>query len=99
MNMVFEMSREPGNAHQGLFMENGSGGFMSDLVFRGGNRAMFVGNQQWVGLLCLICSDSDCYSRFTVRNISISDADTAIFAIWNWGMNLRSIVNPEVFII
>ncbi|TFK42712.1 glycoside hydrolase family 55 protein [Crucibulum laeve] len=37
MNIVFEMSRDPNTAHQGIWMENGSGGYMGDLVFNGGN--------------------------------------------------------------
>jgi hypothetical protein len=32
---------------QGIFAENGSGGFMSDLVFTGGNFGMYGGNQQF----------------------------------------------------
>lgn len=31
-----------------MFMENGSGGFMGDLVFNGGKVGLTVGNQQWV---------------------------------------------------
>lgn len=33
--------------HQGIFMENGSGGFMSDLIFNGGKFGIWVGNQQF----------------------------------------------------
>jgi glucan 1,3-beta-glucosidase len=29
-----------------MFMENGSGGFMGDLVFNGGHFGLWVGNQQ-----------------------------------------------------
>ncbi|KAG6814279.1 hypothetical protein H0H92_013404 [Tricholoma furcatifolium] len=36
MNIVFEMSTASDTAHQGIWMENGSGGFMGDLVFNGG---------------------------------------------------------------
>ncbi|KAF7125689.1 hypothetical protein CNMCM5793_001982 [Aspergillus hiratsukae] len=48
-NIRFEMIRGGGDANkqQGIFMDNGSGGFMSDLVFNGGNYGMFVGNQQF----------------------------------------------------
>jgi glucan 1,3-beta-glucosidase len=45
-NIRFEMIR--GDSQQsGIFMDNGSGGFMSDLTFNGGNIAMFLGNQQF----------------------------------------------------
>ncbi|KAJ7768007.1 glycoside hydrolase family 55 protein [Mycena olivaceomarginata] len=41
------MSTAPDTAHQGLVMENGSGGFVGDLVFNGGKIGMSVGNQQF----------------------------------------------------
>ncbi|KAL9074469.1 MAG: hypothetical protein Q9161_002257 [Pseudevernia consocians] len=47
-NIVFEMVQGgTGNQQSGIFMDNGSGGFYSDLVFNGGNYGMFVGNQQF----------------------------------------------------
>ncbi|OCH91433.1 exo-beta-1,3-glucanase [Obba rivulosa] len=47
MNIVVEMSTASGNNHRGLYMENGSGGFMGDLVFNGGQYGLQVGNQQF----------------------------------------------------
>ena len=44
-NIVFEMAQ--GGTQNGIFMDNGSGGFYADLVFNGGNYGMFVGNQQF----------------------------------------------------
>ncbi|KAL4973396.1 pectate lyase superfamily protein-domain-containing protein [Aspergillus desertorum] len=48
-NIRFEMVKGGGseNKQQGIFMDNGSGGFMTDLTFNGGNYGMFVGNQQF----------------------------------------------------
>ena len=47
-NIVFNMIKGgSGNKQQGIFMDNGSGGWMSDLIFNGGNYGMFVGNQQF----------------------------------------------------
>jgi glucan 1,3-beta-glucosidase len=46
-NLVFKMSTASNTAHQGVWMENGSGGFMSDLIFNGGKYGMWVGNQQF----------------------------------------------------
>ncbi|EAW07389.1 exo-beta-1,3-glucanase Exg0 [Aspergillus clavatus NRRL 1] len=48
-NIRFEMVQGGGEANrqQGIFMDNGSGGFMSDLTFNGGNYGMFLGNQQF----------------------------------------------------
>ncbi|KAF2688804.1 glycoside hydrolase family 55 protein [Lentithecium fluviatile CBS 122367] len=46
-NVVFNLSAENGTQHQGLFIEEGSGGFMTDLVFNGGLNGFNVGNQQF----------------------------------------------------
>ncbi|KAJ5682661.1 hypothetical protein N7462_005826 [Penicillium macrosclerotiorum] len=48
-NIRFEMVKGGGSANkqEGIFMDNGSGGFMSDLTFNGGNYGMFLGNQQF----------------------------------------------------
>ncbi|KAJ7760313.1 exo-beta-1,3-glucanase [Mycena maculata] len=74
MNLVINMSTEPDTAHQGLVMENGSGGFMGDLVFNGGKIGMSVGNQQ-----------------FTVRNVTVNNAQTGILAVWNWGWTFQGV--------
>ncbi|EJF66026.1 exo-beta-1,3-glucanase [Dichomitus squalens] len=47
VNVVFEMSTDPNTGHQGIWMENGSGGFLGDVVFNGGKYGMWVGNQQF----------------------------------------------------
>ncbi|KAM0260057.1 hypothetical protein ACHAQJ_002981 [Trichoderma viride] len=48
-NMAVSTSSDPdGKATSvGIFMENGSGGFMSDLTFFGGNAGMVIGSQQF----------------------------------------------------
>ena len=48
-NIRFEMRRDGSseNKQQGIFMENGSGGFMTDLTFNGGLFGAFWGNQQF----------------------------------------------------
>ncbi|KAK4565490.1 hypothetical protein LTR86_004107 [Recurvomyces mirabilis] len=49
-NIVFDMvATNPGqtNKQMGIFMDNGSGGFMEDLIFNGGNVGFFAGNQQF----------------------------------------------------
>ncbi|KAG2004817.1 hypothetical protein CC2G_003334 [Coprinopsis cinerea AmutBmut pab1-1] len=47
VNIVVHMSEAPNTAHQGIWMENGSGGFMGDLVFNGGRFGIWGGNQQF----------------------------------------------------
>lgn len=46
-NIVFRMSTKQGTQHQGLFIEEGSGGFMNDLIFEGGFIGATFGNQQF----------------------------------------------------
>ncbi|EEU40448.1 uncharacterized protein NECHADRAFT_32673 [Fusarium vanettenii 77-13-4] len=46
-NCVFRLSTVPGNAHTGLFIEEGSGGLLNDLYFYGGGNATVLGNQQF----------------------------------------------------
>ena len=46
-NIVFNMKKGTDSEQQGIFMDNGSGGFMSDLVFNGGKFGAFFGNQQF----------------------------------------------------
>lgn len=46
-NIVFKMSRDYTRGHIGLFVEEGSGGFMTDLVFHGGKIGANFGNQQF----------------------------------------------------
>ena len=55
-------------------MENGSGGFMGDLVFNGGKFGIWVGNQQ-----------------FTVRNVTVNNAQIGVHAAWNWGWTFQTV--------
>ncbi|KAK3315892.1 glycoside hydrolase family 55 protein [Apodospora peruviana] len=73
-NIVFKMSTAANTKHQGLFIEEGSGGWVGDLVFNGGASAMAVGNQQ-----------------FTMRNLTINNARTAIEQLWSWGWTYQQV--------
>lgn len=47
-NLVFNMVQGGDNNQQvGIFMDNGSGGWMGDMIFNGGSTCMFMGNQQF----------------------------------------------------
>eukprot|EP01119_Soliformovum_irregulare_P006028 TRINITY_DN1777_c0_g1_i1.p1 TRINITY_DN1777_c0_g1~~TRINITY_DN1777_c0_g1_i1.p1 ORF type:complete len:771 (+),score=221.22 TRINITY_DN1777_c0_g1_i1:2-2314(+) len=46
-NVQFFMGTDAASTHQGIWMENGSGGFISDLIFNGGKFGIWVGNQQF----------------------------------------------------
>lgn len=46
-NIVFNLASAANTVHVGLFIEEGSAGFMSDLTFNGGNIGAQFGNQQF----------------------------------------------------
>ncbi|EJD46953.1 glucan 1,3-beta-glucosidase [Auricularia subglabra TFB-10046 SS5] len=66
-NLRIEMSRDASTNQVGMFMENGSGGYMGDITVNGGKMGLNLGNQQ-----------------FTVRNVTINNAQTAIYVNWSW---------------
>ncbi|KAK6860327.1 beta-1 3 exoglucanase precursor [Apiospora arundinis] len=48
-NIIFNSNpdKSPANQQKGIFMDNGSGGFMADLTFNGGGYGAFFGSQQF----------------------------------------------------
>jgi len=46
-NVEFRLNADAGTQHTGLFIEEGSGGLLNDLVFRGGLVGAKLGNQQY----------------------------------------------------
>ncbi|KAJ4288542.1 hypothetical protein N0V90_011779 [Kalmusia sp. IMI 367209] len=47
-NVIFNMAEgDAGKDQKGIFQDNGSGGFMTDLVFNGGGIGAFLGSQQF----------------------------------------------------
>lgn len=49
-NIDILASEAPDNDHNGIFMENGSGGFFSDVNFQGGAFGMYCGAQQFTAM-------------------------------------------------
>jgi glucan 1,3-beta-glucosidase len=63
--------KSPSNRQRGIFMDNGSGGFMCDLVFNGGNIAFFLGNQQFTSRNLTFTNANTCiYLNWVSRNPS-----------------------------
>ncbi|KAK6519258.1 hypothetical protein TWF281_003094 [Arthrobotrys megalospora] len=46
-NIAIIMARDSTNTHMGIFMENGSGGYLGDIVFTRGSIGFYAGNQQF----------------------------------------------------
>jgi glucan 1,3-beta-glucosidase len=83
-NIQFNMKpKSDTNKQQGIYMENGSGGFMADLTFNGGGLGMSVGNQQFTtrnltfnGCKTAISVQWDWL--WTFKSININNADIGI---------------------
>ncbi|RYH13285.1 hypothetical protein EON65_36035 [archaeon] len=73
-NIFFRMKK--GSKCQGIWMENGSGGFVSDLVFEGGMYGLWVGNQQFTS------------RNITIRDTTTA----GIYLNWDWGWTFKSLV-------
>jgi glucan 1,3-beta-glucosidase len=80
-NVVFNMNANNGTTHIGLLIDSGSGGFMADLVFNGGNRGFLVGNQQFTT------------RNLTFNNI---DTAIEMWWDWGWTYKSVSINNCRV---
>jgi hypothetical protein len=82
-NVHFRMSTEIGNKHQGIWMENGSGGFMSDLTFNGGKFGIWCGNQQFTSRnLNITNAETGIYMNWnwgwTFKGLYISNCQTGV---------------------
>ncbi|KZT72230.1 glycoside hydrolase family 55 protein [Daedalea quercina L-15889] len=75
VNIVVEMSTASDTTQEGLYMEDGSGGFMGDLVFNGGMYGLDVGNQQFT------------VRNVTVNNAQTVKIQT----IWGWGWTWQGV--------
>ena len=100
-NIIFKMSTAPGNNHQGVFIEEGSGGFMGDLVFQGGLKGLVVGNQQFTfrNLTFSNCATA-VYANwdwsFTFSGLNVMDCTTGV-DITNGGSAGQTVGSLTVF--
>ena len=82
-NIVFMMSDVQGTQHQGLYIEGGSGGFMTDLVFHGGLNGVVFGNQQFTVRNLTFYNAVTAVSQiwdwgWTYKSISVNNCTTGI---------------------
>jgi glucan 1,3-beta-glucosidase len=83
-NMKFTMKpKSPNNKQQGIFMDNGSGGWANDLEFVGGNYGAFFGSQQFtVRNLKFSGQNTAIYLNWdwgwTMSNITIEDCGVGL---------------------
>lgn len=104
-NIVFEMDQ--GGNQNGIFMDNGSGGFYSDLIFNGGNygsKAPFKSIHPhltpniYLPKRLSICGNADSIvlvfvgnQQFTTRNLTFNNCKTGVYMNWNWVWSLKSV--------
>ncbi|KAM5347264.1 hypothetical protein ACJ41O_010269 [Fusarium nematophilum] len=74
-NVVFWADTAKDTTQQGIYMENGSGGFLSNLLFIGGKYGAFMGNQQFTA------------SELWFTDI----LGAAIQLRWDWGWTFQGI--------
>jgi glucan 1,3-beta-glucosidase len=84
-NIAFQMSSANGTAHQGVFIESGSGGFMGDLIFNGGLNGLNVGNQQFTMRNLTFNNAVNAINQawdwgWTYKDISINNCTSKLFA-------------------
>ncbi|KFY91677.1 hypothetical protein V498_05365 [Pseudogymnoascus sp. VKM F-4517 (FW-2822)] len=73
-------STAPGNTQLGMFSENGSGGFMSNCYFEGGNYGIYGGNQQYT------------VRGFSFKG----QRTAAICLLWDWGWTWSDLFISDV---
>ncbi|KAF7359345.1 Exo-beta-1,3-glucanase [Mycena sanguinolenta] len=92
MNIVINLSTAAGTQHQGIYMENGSGGFLGDVIINGGEFSQFMKMQ---GLKIVDRAIWHAITltrfRFTVRNVTVNNAQIAVSAFWNWGWTFQGV--------
>ncbi|KAI4204581.1 MAG: hypothetical protein LQ346_001590 [Caloplaca aetnensis] len=94
-NIDFHMSQAKGNQHQGIFIEEGSGGFMSDLTFNGGQNAASFGNQQFTARNFVINNAKNAINMvwdwgWTFHSISINNCSVG-FNITNTSPSMQTV--------
>lgn len=96
-NIIFNMRKGGGEANQqkGIFMDNGSGGFMTDLVFNGGGFGAFFGNQQFNTRNltfndCRIAMFMNWNWAWTFHGVTINNADIGL-DMANGGSNSQTV--------
>ncbi|KAF2763234.1 exo-beta 1,3 glucanase-like protein [Pseudovirgaria hyperparasitica] len=99
-NIQIKMTKASNSQQQGIFIENGSGGWMNDLTITGGLYGLNVGNQQFsvrgVTIDGAITGVSQIWSwGFTYQQMKISNCQTA-FDIANGGSTNQNVGSVNI---
>ncbi|KAJ5082967.1 CAZyme family GH55 [Penicillium argentinense] len=82
-NVEIAMSSASGTQHQGIFIENGSGGFLADITITGGLYGANLGNQQFTTRNLVISDAVTAISQiwdwgWTYQGLTLANCTTAI---------------------
>ncbi|KAJ5814612.1 CAZyme family GH55 [Penicillium riverlandense] len=99
-NVEIAMSAASGTQHQGIFIENGSGGFLTDITTTGGLYAMNVGNQQFTMRNLQISDAVVAISQiwdwgWTYQGLTLSNCTTGI-SIANGGVGAQEVGSVNI---
>ena len=94
-NVVFEMSDSPATTQQGIFMDNGSGGWVTDLVFNNGHQGAFFGSQQFTSRNmtfnnCQTAIFMNWNWGWTIQGITVNGGGTALDMSAHFGDNVAN---------
>ena len=84
LNNTPPLPPQVGSGSKGLFCENGSGGWMADLVITGGTTGMQIGNQQWtmrnisISGSRSICLDLIWDWQFVLMGLNLANCPTGV---------------------
>ncbi|KAJ7684640.1 exo-beta-1,3-glucanase [Mycena polygramma] len=101
MNIVINLSTAADTAHQGIWMENGSGGFLGDLVINGGKYGMWVGNQQFTVRNVTINNSQTAVLGawnwgWTYQGVNINNCQVGFDLITGGGTDSQAIIDATV---
>ncbi|CAG8040248.1 unnamed protein product [Penicillium olsonii] len=92
---IYMVQHAKGNTQQGIYMENGSGGFLADLTFVGGNFGAYFGNQQFttshlVFVNCKTALQIHWDWAWTMQDVVIESCETGMLVTGGAGGSLST---------
>ncbi|KAI0205630.1 pectin lyase fold/virulence factor [Astrocystis sublimbata] len=95
-NLVFDMPTTSTTTAVGIFTENGSGGFVSDLEFNGGNIGWRAGSQQYTARNLMVWDWGWAWQQITVNGGSIGFNISGVGGDEGQGIGSVSIIDSTI---
>ncbi|KAJ5710984.1 hypothetical protein N7488_005140 [Penicillium malachiteum] len=102
-NIYLYMTQDAETTQQGVYMENGSGGFMADLTFVGGNFGAYLGNQQFTTSHLVFVNSNTALQiqwdwAWTMQDVVVESCTTGITMLAGTGQGVGSFVLVDAII-